>query len=282
VTEFLPVEGELQAQWVNSSGLPNEQVYEGVERVSRELARWTDSVRGAKQKVSIFDRSAYVAPDNPYSQMKVAKGAVSNDDVVGGVADVTEALAFQGLKWESTEPDDADVFNQMAGDLNLDNIVRVWNREEFTYSQVVVALWWGQKTYKVRGYNVTEPKLEEKTDEMTGAVSYQPPLDPETNRPMKPTKTKRRKTYDIWCPVAMTFLDPMKVLPMGSDPFGRDRLAWSATASEMAAYEEVLMGTRIDPVMSTFFTGKVDPPDVAELRCRVPAHQDQAELRDVR
>jgi hypothetical protein len=254
----MPIEGELQAQWFNSTGLPNEQVYEGVEKISRELARWTESVRGAKQKTSIFDRSAYVAPDNPYSQMKVAKGAVTNDDVVSGVADVTEALAFQGVKWEASDPDDADVFNQMAADLNLDDIVRVWNREEFTYSQVIVATWWGTKTYKVRGYNVTEPALEEHTDPMTGAVSYRPPLDPETNRPVKPTKTKRRKAYDIWCPVAMTFLDPMKVLPMGSDPFGRDRLAWSATASEMAAWDKIENGLLIDPVMQTFFTGKVE------------------------
>jgi hypothetical protein len=123
---------------------------------------------------------------------------------VGGVCDVTEGLMFQGLKWEAEDADDADVFNQIARDLNLDEFARQWHREEFTYSQVVVGMWWGRKTYKLRG----------KTD----------------------GGKKSKKNQRHLLPPALTFLDPSKVVPLQPGPFGQDRLAWHATKDEIAAH----------------------------------------------
>jgi hypothetical protein len=136
---------ESGVAWVNSSGIKTEIVSEAVEPVARELANWVSSVQG-RSRSTLFDRQAYVQPDNPYKMMKVASQAVTNDDVVGGVCDVTEGLMLQGIKWESEDPDDADVFNQIARDLNLDDFARQWHREEFKFSQVIVGVWWGTRS----------------------------------------------------------------------------------------------------------------------------------------
>lgn len=221
-----------QSRVVNASGLPDDVVGPAVgglsQNIGRELARWVDDMRASARRSSIFDRAGYSAPDNPYSQMAVARRAVSTDDIVAGVADVTEALAFQGVHWESKNPDIADVFNQINGDLNMDEVMRVWHREEFTYSQTIIGMWWEQKKYTVRG---------ESPD--SGA--------------------KRRKTYDLYVPTGFTFLDPLKVVPVGTNIFGGDRLAWQATQFEIQQVQLLSQGTLIDPVMSRFFLAPYIP-----------------------
>ena len=196
---------ESNVQWVNASGVEvTDQLQGTVDRLARQLSSWVRDTQGVGRP-HIFDRSAYATPNNPFDLMRVAKGAVDNDDVVGAVADAVEGyLLHQGFKWEAENADDADVFNQISRDLDLDGQLRTWNREEFTYSQLVVGLWWGYRKYTVRG----------KTD----------------------TGKRKKKTYDVACPVAMTFLDPLKVVPLPPGPFGQDRLAWHASRDELADY----------------------------------------------
>lgn len=218
---------EAGVVWVNAAGV---EVTPGmrseVDRLARQVASWVDDTQG-RGKSHLFDRTAYATPTNPFDMMRVAKGAVENDDVVGAVADAVEGyLLHQGFKWEAANEEDADVFNQISRDLNLDAQLRTWNREEFQFSQVVVGLWWGTRQYTVRG----------KTE----------------------AGTKRKKKYDIACPVAMTFLDPLKVVPLPPGPFGQDRLAWHASRDEYSEYVAMTDGMRpFDPVMSEFFAGRV-------------------------
>lgn len=243
---------------VNASGLPDAVLRREMGRIGREIARWMDDLR-APVRPGILDRSAYVTPDNPYALMAAARAAVRNDDVVGGVVDVTEGLAFQGIKWESPNPDDADIFNQIARDLNLDDFGRTWHREEYIHSQVIVGMWWGYKTYRVRGYSVTEVPPEKTTDPMTGATVYKPVIDDATGKPQKPRKLKRKKAYDVFVPTALTFLDQMRVVPLEPDVFGRDRLAWQAADDELKAWSLISEGEYSDPLMEQFFVGKLDP-----------------------
>lgn len=198
---------ETSIPWMDGAGVEHwdpverAEVQAKVDYVARQIASWVKTTRGAA-KPSIFNRQAYIAPDNHYSQFILARNSVENDDIVGGVADVTEALSFQGVKWESPEAKDADLFNQMARDLNVDQFVRQWHREDYTYSQAVIAMWWGFKDYKDRS----------KTE---GGK-----------------KSKRKRT--VYCPVAFTYLDPMRVFPLPPGPFGQERLAWHASDSEHA------------------------------------------------
>jgi len=249
--------------WVNSSGVDDRVIIGGVEKIGREISKWIESQRASRQKLSMFDRSSYIAPDNPYGQMEIARRAVENDDIIGGVADVTESLTFQGIQWEAEETDDADVFNQISRDLDLDRVVRTWWREEFTYSQVVMGVWWGQKEYTVRGYAppAEQPLVKIPGDPAMGTPDqFEEPRDPVTNRPIKPKRgQKRKKKYNIWCPTGITFMDPMRVVPIGSGMFQQDRLAWQATRGEIDAFRRVLDGTRFDPIMERFFVAPYEP-----------------------
>ena len=217
---------ETGAPWVNASGLETYDLTNTVNKVARELASWVNTTRGAKQP-SLFNRAAYVAPDNPYVLMATAKNAVDNDDVVSGTCDVTEGLMLQGLKWEADEADDADFFNQIARDLDLDEFARAWHREDFTYAQAVVGMWWGRREY--------------------------------TSRQKTPTGKKSKRTKIIYCPVALTFLDPGKVVPLKPGPFGQDRLAWRATDEEYKMSTAVQDGTLVtlDAVYDAFTTGPI-------------------------
>lgn len=255
---------DSQMGWINASGLEDREVFGEVSRVGRELSYWVQRQR-QQTGPSMFDRQAYNRPDNPYGLMEVARRAVKEDDIVSGVADVTEGLAFQGIKWEDESSDDADIFNQISTDLDLDDAIRTWYRQQYTYSQVVVGMWWGWKEYTVRGRTPPEETALVKVpgathpDDPTQSTpdSFEEPRDPETNRPLKKKRgPKRRKKYRIWCPIGITFLDPMKVVPVGSGMFGVDRLAWSATQGEIDAFKRVLDGELDDPVMARFFLGK--------------------------
>lgn len=223
---------EGRVPWVNASGVEAYEVQPYVDRVAREIASWIDQSRGTARGVSLFNRAAYVAPDNPYAQMRTAKSAVENDDIVGGVCDVTEGLIFQGLKWESEDALAADIFNQMAADLNLDEFARQWHREDFIYSQSVVGVWWGMKEYT--------PKAKTEAGK------------------------KSKKKVRLACPVAWTFLDPNNVVPMRPGPFGEDRLAWHATKAEMAAANAGVNGEWMDPLLREFTMGKINLNDRTE------------------
>lgn len=206
-------------------------VRDKVERTAREIASWVADVRN---RGDFHRRIAYTAPENPYAQMQIAKSAVDNDDIVGGVCDVTEGLIFQGMKWESEDSEAADLFNQLSRDLNLDELARQWHREEFTYSQVVVGLWWGQKQYTPRA----------KTDQ--GKQS--------------------KKKVELQVPLAWTFLDPSRVVPLKPGPFGQDRLAWHATREEYAIAMASRDNVYGDPVLRAFTNGPVTITDPDEER----------------
>ena len=242
-----PIE-DTDVGWVNASGVSDELLLPSVRQTARQLARWVDSARASRQKLTLFDRTAYAAPDNPYARMQIARNAVQHDDIVGGAADVLEGLAFQGIQWESSESDEADVFNQINADLDMDRQVRTWFREQYTYSQAIIGLWWGRKQYKVRGYSSTPVPV----DPATG----QPPIDPDTGKPRKAKRVRRKKEFDIATPVAMTFLDPMKVVPLAPGMFGEDRLAWHASYDEMEQWNRVQDELIVDQAVSAFFMGR--------------------------
>ena len=191
--------------------------------IASKLSRWVDNARSASGQTSMFDRGMFTPPDNPYDEMRAARNAVKYDSTVAGVAETTEAFAFQGVKWEGTNADEADVFNQLARDQNLDAVIRAMWREEFTSGQFVAASMWGERTFVVRG--------------RTG------------------NGNRRKKTYKIWAPLQIRILDSAKCVPVGVGPLGGEMLAWQATKSEIGSYQNAYSGEHIDPLMTMFFQG---------------------------
>ena len=168
-----------------------------------------------------FDRRAYEVSSNHYEKMDTARRAVSQDDIVSGLAEVTEGLMFQGIKFESLDPNTTDVFNQLAGDLNLDDFIRKVYRELYTYSQVVVAMSWSRATYRPR-------------------------------KPAGVSSRRTRKVFDLEVPSRLAVLDSAKILPVVNS-LGVERLFWRASRSDLDSW-------RTDPWMSEIVLGPCTLP----------------------
>ena len=206
--------------------------YEGSEwqePVRRALASWAEdtSSQGRGRKRSIFDRDRYVTPGKIFEQMAMAEDAM-DDDVVDGIYDVTESMAFKKMTIEVDDPDQADVWGQIARDLNLDGYLRMCWRELFKVSQYYGVVWFGQKNYKVRGDG---------------------------------PKRKRRKEFDVRVPTGLGILDPTRVVPVGLDMFGRYSLAWIADEGEMDTFKKVKEDRVFeDRLVEQLFLGRYTPP----------------------
>lgn len=215
---------------INASGVDDRQLWEStsLREVASRMSRWVDNARAAGRKTSMFDRGTFTPPDNPFDEMRAARYALGHDDVVGGVAEITESFAFQGVKWEGDNPDDADIFNQISADIDLDSLLRKMWRDVYTYSQCPLGMTWGWKTYTVRG----------KTE----------------------GGNRRKKRYRVWVPVDVRTLPSTKIVPVGgSGPYCGDYLAWCATLDETDRWDRAFRGELIDPLMVAYFRGPYTP-----------------------
>lgn len=199
---------DFGSEVVNSSGISTRDVFNAMTPTQRNLmtamASWSGSAHGLgsplRRAGSLFDRDRYVTPTNIFDQMTLAYDAVENDDVVAGVLESTESLAFARMSMHADDIDEQDIYNQIAADLDLDSRLREMWRELFTVSQFYVGVWWHTKEYKVSGKG-------------------------------------RKKAVNVRCPKALTILDPLKVIPVGLPMFGQSKLAWVADRDEATAID---------------------------------------------
>jgi hypothetical protein len=220
---------------INETDVPTERVMGEAARLNpliASIAKWTAETQGTSARSrngGLLDRDRYVTPENIYEQMRLAHHAVENDDVVSGVLESTESLAFSKVSFYAEDEDEEDVYNQIAADIDLDSRLREMWRELFTTSQFYAAVWWHTKTYKVRGRN-TE------------------------------TGVKRKKEFTLRVPKAITLLDPLKIVPVGNPMFNQEKLAYIADRDEDSVFGEVMTGPRgTDPIIERLIVGKYEP-----------------------
>jgi hypothetical protein len=231
------LDAELPVPVVNGTDVPTRDVYSALQRehspVLAALEGWVRATKAPDSLVAwdestteysagirrrnggLFARDAYVMPDKYFDEVRLAQFAVQTDDIVSGVAETTESLAFSRMSFFASDPDEEDVYNQIAARVNLDGVMRqVW-RELFTVSQCYVAVWWqDHQTFKVRG---------------TTAAG-----------------NARRKTIECRAPTAMTILDPLKVIPVGNTLFGAEQLAYIGNRADSERFGAILDATRKD------------------------------------
>lgn len=180
-----------------------------------EMVRWQRSVHGptTSRRGGMVERDRYVTPHTTFDQIRTARAAL-DDDIVEGVAELTEGLAFKRVEFYAQDEDEENIWNQWAETVNLDGLLRqAWNAY-FTDSTVVFALWWGREQYTVDGYTSKG--------------------------------NARRKKFDLRVPTAIDTIDALKVAPVGELLFGRERLAYIATQTEAQAFDDVLAGRTTD------------------------------------
>jgi hypothetical protein len=224
---------------VNETDIDTMSVYEALTGPHPEVAqmvKWSITThgegRGGGRIGTMFQRDRYVTPERLFEQFRVAYDAVDSDDVVGGVCDSSEALAFNRLSFTALEEDEEDIWNQILFDLNLEDRLREMWRELFTCSQFYAVTWWGTKSYKVRG----------KTE----------------------SGVKRKKTFDnLTVPLAITILDPTKVVPIGNLMFNQEQLAYIADRTEVDMLDAAVLNMpEADPISRQIIVAKYSPPDM--------------------
>lgn len=220
---------ELGAQIINESGVSTDNVIAGIMDQHPEMAalvRW--GINTQARSGSLFERDVYTTPDKIFDQFRTAHYAMENDDIVSGVCDSTESLAFGKLDFEAEDEDEEDVWNQIAADVDLDSRLREMWRELFTVSQFYCAIWWGTKSYTVRG----------KTDQ----------------------GVKRKKTFRrLKVPVALTLIDPLKIIPVGNFLFNQEQLVYIADRAEGNQIDAAMNNPGLDPTITQLILRKYEP-----------------------
>ncbi len=214
---------------INGTDLDSRTVMREFTRQHPEMAAlqsWGNSLTGSPRARAggLIDRDRYVTPEKMFDKFRVAKDASTADDVVSGVLESTEALAFNKLSFECDDEDQQDIWNQILKDVELDLRVREMWRELFTVSQVYVGILWHKKNYKVTG--------------------------------------KKKKFLNLTVPKAITILDPLKVVPVGNFLFGQERLAYIADKDEVTDIDNVLAGINTsDLIVRSLFEKKYTPSE---------------------
>lgn len=197
------------------------------------LTRWQRKVQQPRRRGGLLDRDRYLVPNNVFDLIRTARSAL-DDDVVDGVKDLTEALAFKKVAFFSPDEDEENAWNQWAGTVNLDSVLRTAWHTYYTDSQVVFATWWGRKTYRVQGTTARG--------------------------------NERRKSFELVVPTAIDVIDTLKVTPVGDLLFGRERLAYIATMGEAEAFDEILAGRNATMRRTGRFPGGAPLPRSLPIR----------------
>lgn len=236
-TEF-EYDPEFGIAIINDTDIETEEldsyIKDAIRQQSPELAalrKWAMSSQGSGRNRNIFQRDKFVAPENIFDKMRVAAEAARTDDIVANAVETTEQLAFKRVAIECEDPDEQNVWNQMLDDINLSERLRECWREDFTVSQAYPAVYYTSKNYKVKG------------------KSFE-------------TGTKRKKEFkDLIVPAGITFLDPLKVIPVGNFMFGQEKLVYIADREEVQEFETLARENTSDLVVSQLLAGKYTPSD---------------------
>lgn len=229
---------ELGATVVNDTGVDSREVMQAFRRQHPEMAalsNWANDTTGGWGGPSrragmggLFERDKYLTPNTVFEQFKTAIHACQTDDVVSGVLESTEALAFNKISFECEDEAQQDVWNQIKWDIGLDARLREMWREMFTVSQFYIAVLWGKKDFKVKG------------------------------------KKKIFKNLNV--PTAITILDPMKVLPVGNFLFGGDQLVYIADKTEAVNIDKVLAGyNSTDLIVNSLLSERYVPSEAEKV-----------------
>jgi uncharacterized membrane protein YgcG len=226
------VDPDLGTVVLNDTDVSTDDVFSALSVQHPELAaltRWGQQVTGAARQGGLFERDRFVTPDKIFEQFHVAFDAAQTDDVVSGILETTEALAFNKARIDCEDRDEEDFWNQVAEDLNLEERLREIWRELFIVSQCYVGVLWDRKSYRVRGKTTDGNK-------------------------------KRKEFKNMRVPAAMTILDPLKVVPVGNFLFGQERLVYVVDKVEGAAIDSVLAGRNTsDLAVSQLIDSRYEP-----------------------
>ena len=125
---------------LNRSEVPTSLIIDRLrdDPVFATLASWSEGL-GSVREGSLVDRDKFVTPGSLKSQFDLAEWAVENDNVVGGIADITEDMAYTRVTVRSGDPEQDDIWAQILEDLDLETRLKEIWRELYTYSNSAIS-----------------------------------------------------------------------------------------------------------------------------------------------
>ena len=187
------------------------------------IRRWAVNSQGSSRRRTIFDRDRYVNPSSIFDKFQIAQQATERDDAVSNVVETTEQLAFKRIAMECDDENEQNIWNQIIDEIDLPERLREGWRELFTISQCYPAVLYTRKTYKVKG------------------------------------KGRKKEYKDLIVPQGITYLDPMKVIPVGNFMFNQERLVYLADKTEAQEFDTLAGYNTSDLIVNQLIERKYEP-----------------------
>lgn len=252
--------------YINEAGV-SEDVMEGLKGnrdIANAIEQWSQSLNAAAQStvpsINMFTRGRQSGHKGIFQQIAQCAWAVESDDILSTLADVSEALTFQKVRFELFDSKQQQVWNKWAKQVDLDTILRQATRELFKVSQVYMGMWWEKVVVEVYEDKVksTLDELDKDARRASAERENQELPDEEKKGPgrgryVRPTK------FPLEMPSAMTIFDPTKVVPVGMLMFGRERFAYVATESEDLGFHAAMGGAVADGTVLQLIERKYTP-----------------------
>lgn len=263
--------GAASMTYVNEAGV-SEEVIDQLRNnndIANAVEKWSQSLAhgGEFSTPSGFRSRASTQHKGVFGDMAQCAWAVENDDILSTLADVVESLSFQKVHFELFDTEQEDIWNQWAGDVDLDSVLRRASRELFKVSQVYIGLLWEKKIYEVRKDRISDTikKLAEDDEQNRQREAGGPAVEEEPQETPKkgPGRGKyvRAVKYPIEVPTALTIFDPTKIVPIGGLMFGRERFAYVASPGEDEVFPSIIDGTRPDSTVLQMIERKYTPTE---------------------
>lgn len=225
--------------FVNETGFDDDEILAAIKEQAPEIYAEVSDLAWARNPFSptqrsrartIFEQNRYVAPNNIFDEFRLAAYAAKYDDIVSNAVDTTENLAFKRIAVETDSDMENDIWRQIVDDIDMPQRMREMWRDQFIYSQFYFCAIWHRKSYKVK----------RKSD----------------------AGNKSRKEYrNLLVPRAISLLDPLRVIPVGSFLFNQEKLVYIAEVEEAKEISEKMdeLNKARDPVVDQMFIGRYEP-----------------------
>jgi hypothetical protein len=211
---------------INDTNVSTGDLRDAIQQQAPEVAalrKWAMGSRGTSRNSTVFQRDKFVSPDNIFDKMRLAAEACRTDDIISNVVETTEHLAYKRIAIECDDVQEMDIWRQIINKLNLSERMREAWREMFTISQCYPAVIYGKKTFRVG--------------------------------------KSKKFLRNIQVPIGITFLDPLKVIPVGNFMFNQEKLVYIADIEEVQEFETLAEENTSDLVVEQLLQARYSPSE---------------------
>lgn len=184
-------------QVINTTSLPSSVIEQAVYNVAETVNSWRK-----QPPLSMFTRGTFYQPTTRQEALHAASVAAT-DPVVFSALEQLEGVTLKDISFESSDEATANLFSEIAEDIDLESVIRRQFRELMIYGLFTAANWWSGS--------------EKRVDYTT------------------PSGQTRRKNLFVSAPERVSILDVTKVIPLSTGPWGTKKLLYQLEEPRIAS-----------------------------------------------